>query len=321
MGAASKQKLVQQLEERRNPICPARPIIKPMRITILILASAMLVSGARSEHPQDAAVAHPPDKQWDQALFNLVIENQKKNDAAMDSYERIERVEIHKTAGENQTTEIKVSRVVPAGTGMAHLPVGADGQVVGSPAYRLELEKLEKSLVWASETGRAQHDAYEKIAKKRKEREDLIGTAHAAFVFTFMSGEMRASRVLLKYTMSPNPAFKPTTRAAAIFTRVRGTVWIDQQSGELARIEGEVMEDISIGLFLAKVYKGSHFMQERYEMVPGLWLPTFSQYDFDGRKFLSSFSLHERTFYSNYRLVGSPKEALELVRSELKQLH
>ena len=77
------------------------------------------------------------------------------------------------------------------------------------------------------------------------------------------------------------------------------------------------MEDISLGIFLAKVYKGSHFMQERYEMVPGLWLPTFSQYDFDGRKFLASFSLHERTFYSNYKLVGTPKEALALIRAEL----
>jgi hypothetical protein len=101
---------------------------------------------------------------------------------------------------------------------------------------------------------------------------------------------------------------------------VRGTVWVDEITGELARIEGEVTEDISLGLFLAKVYKGSRFMQERYEMAPGLWLPTFSQYDFDGRKFLSSFALHERTFYSNYRLVGTPKEALELVRSELKQM-
>ena len=80
------------------------------------------------------------------------------------------------------------------------------------------------------------------------------------------------------------------------------------------------MEDISLGIFLAKVYKGSHFMQERYEMAPGMWLPTFSQYDFDGRKFLASFSMHERTFFSNYRLVGPPKEALALVRSELQRV-
>ncbi len=71
----------------------------------------------------------------------------------------------------------------------------------------------------------------------------------------------------------PNPVFKPTTRNAMIFTKVRGTVWIDEQSGELAKIEGSVTEDISISLFLAKVYKGSSFMQERYEIFPGHWFP------------------------------------------------
>jgi len=290
-----------------------------MRIAILIFASFLIVADVRSERSQDAAAPHPADTQWNHALFDRVVENQKKNDAAMDSYERIERVEVRKTTADGQITDVRTSRVIPAGTGAAHLPIGPDGKPV-DPAYRLELEKLEKALVWAAETGRAQHDAYEKIAKKRKERADLIGAAKIAFIFTYIASEQRDSRTLLKYQMTPNPAFKPTSRATSIYTRVRGTVWIDEISGELARIEGEVMDDISLGLFLAKVYKGSHFMQERYEMVPGLWLPSFSQYDFDGRKFLASFSLHERTFYSKYRLVGGPTETLTLVRSELKQL-
>jgi hypothetical protein len=291
-----------------------------MYTAIFILTSILLAAAAQVDLPQEGATERPPDDQWNHALFYRVVENQKKNDAAMDLYERIERVESRRTNGDNQTTEVKTSRVVPAGTGAAHLPVGPDGQAVDATAYRVELEKLEKSLVWAVDTGRAQHDAYEKIAKKRKEREDLIGAARTAFVFTFLNREERGGRTLLKYRMTPNPTFKPTTRSTSVYTKVKGIVWIDQESGELARIEGEVTEDISLGLFLARVYKGSHFMQERYEMAPGLWLPTFSQYDFDGRKFFASFSVHDRTFYSNYRLVGTPKEALELVRGELRQL-
>jgi len=291
-----------------------------MHIAAFLLASAFFVFVGSSEYAQEAVAVHAVDKLNDHALFDRVVENQKKSDAAMDLYERLERVEIHKVNGENQSTEVKVSRVVPAGTGAAHLPVGPDGKVSDQNAYRAELERLEKSLVWAAETGRTQRDAYEKIAKKRREREELIGAARAAFLFNLIGSEQRDGHVLLKYRMDPNPAFKPTSRATSIYPRVRGTVWIDEGTGELARIEGEVTDDISLGLFLAKVYRGSRFMQERYEMVPGVWLPSFSQYDFDGRKFLSSFSLHERTFYSNYRRVGSPKEALELVRAELKEM-
>jgi hypothetical protein len=291
-----------------------------MYIAAFLLASVFVLFAGSSEYTQELVAGHALDKPNDHVLFDRVVENQKKNDAAMDLYERLERVEIHRVNGENQSTEVKVSRVVPAGTGAAHLPMGPDGKVSDQNAYRAELEKLERSLVWAAETGRTQREAYEKIAKKRREREELIGAARAAFLFTLIGAEQRDGRVLLKYRMDPNPAFKPTSRATSIYPRVRGTVWIDEATGELARIEGEVTDDISLGLFLARVYRGSRFMQERYEMVPGVWLPSFSQYDFDGRKFLSSFSLHERTFYSNYRRVGTPKEALELVRAELKEM-
>jgi hypothetical protein len=157
----------------------------------------------------------------------------------------------------------------------------------------------------------------EKYAKKKKDRNDLIDATRNAFLFTFLSNEPRGDRSLSKYKMEPNPAFKPTTRFTAIFPKVRGFLWVDEASSELARIEGEVTEDISVGLFLGKIYKGSHFMQERYEFQPGLWLASFSQYDFDGRKLFSGFSIHERTFYTNYRYLGPPREALAAIRQEL----
>ena len=291
-----------------------------MHTAVLIVVSALFVLAADAGYAQERVEAHAAEKHWDHALFDRVIENQKKNDAAMDIYERVERVESQKVSGENRVTETKISREVPSGIGAGRIPVGADGKPADPAAYRAELEKLEKSLVWASDTGRVQHEAYERIAKKKKDRNDLIGAAKTAFIFTYVSSELRDARTLLKFRMDPNPAFKPTSRTTAIYTRVRGVVWIDEASSELARIEGEVMEDLSLGIFLAKVYKGSHFMQERYEMAPGYWLPTFSQYDFDGRKFLASFSVHERTFYSNYRMVGPPKEALPLIRAELQRV-
>jgi hypothetical protein len=117
--------------------------------------------------------------------------------------------------------------------------------------------------------------------------------------------------------LEPNPAFKPTSRATAVFSKVRGFAWIDEDAGQIARVEVEVIEDISFGLFVGKIYKGSHFMQERYEVTPDIWLASFLQYDFDGRKFFLPFSVRERTFYSNYRRIGPPREALAVIRAEL----
>lgn len=268
--------------------------------------------------PPAADPAINPESQSD--LFGRVIANQKRMEVALDEYERTEKVEVRKTGSDAKPSEVRVWRRFPAGPAITKLPISVDGTPVNSELYREDLEKLEKYLVWAAQGGSAQQEAYAKAQRKRKERHDLIATTHDAFVFSRVGEEKRGEQILTKYAMVPNPKYKATTRNAVIFSKVRGTVWIDEESGELARIEGSVTEDISISLFLAKVYKGSHFMQERYEMAPGQWFPTYEQYDFDGRKFVVPFSMHERTFYSDYKRVGPPKEAVGVVRDELGKL-
>jgi hypothetical protein len=278
---------------------------------------ASLICG-QDPSPPAADPAINPESQSD--LFGRVIANQKRMEVTLDEYERTEKVEVRKTGSDAKPSEVRVWRRFPAGPAITKLPISVDGTPVNSELYREDLEKLEKYLVWAAQGGPAQQEAYAKAQRKRKERHDLIATTHDAFVFSRVGEEKRGEQTLAKYAMVPNPKYKATTRNAIIFSKVRGTVWIDEKSGELARIEGSVMEDISISLFLAKVYKGSHFMQERYEMASGQWFPTYEQYDFDGRKFVVPFSMHERTFYSDYKRVGPPKEAVSVVRDELSKL-
>ena len=253
-------------------------------------------------------------------LFRKVIANQEQSEKALDQYERIQREEIRGEASDPKPPEPKTWRVFPTGTGVNKIAVSPDGKPISTESYRNELQKLEKYLSWVVEDGLGQKEAYAKAERKRKERFDLLEATYQAFIFTPDGEEIRGGRTLLRYTITPNPNYRPTTRNTTIFTRVRGTIWIDKESSQMAKIDGSVTEDISIALFLAKVYKGSHFMQERYEVLPGVWQPTFEQYDFDGRKFLRPFSIHERTFYSDYKRVGPPKESVEGVRAELNKI-
>lgn len=271
---------------------------------------------AREPNPPEPTPPPPTDTE-NRNLLDRVIANQKRDDVAQFTYERLERQEIRKGVGGVQPPEIKVARAVPAGTGVDRIPVGPDGKPQDANAYRAELEKLERSLEWAVQEGRAQREAYDKIAKKQKERSDLIDATRSAFLYTFVAREPRGDSILAKYRMEPNPAYKGTSRATSMFGKVHGYLWIDEAAAQLARVEVEVMEDISLGGFLAKIYKGSHLVQERYEIAPGIWLPTYAQYDFDGRKFWMSFGIHEKTFYSQYRRIGPPKEALQAIRAEL----
>ena len=267
-----------------------------------------------SEQPAPEASASNGD------LFSRVIANQKRVDAELNVYERVERVEIRKTGSDPNPSEVKVWRVFPAGTGTSKIPLTAEAKPTSAESYRAALEKLQTTLIWAAESGPAQREAFAKVERRKKERNELIDSTRKAFVFTKIGEEMRGNRVLVKYEMTRNPAFKPANRNEMLFSKVRGTLWIDKETSELAKIEGQVTEDISLALFLAKVYRGSYFMQEWYEMAPGVWLPSYQQYDFDGRKFVVPFSIHERTFYAQYRRVGPPNEAVEAVRGELNKL-
>ncbi len=270
---------------------------------------------AKAQGSSVTAVASAPND-----LFNRVIANQKRSESLLDGYERTVRVEKRRTGRATDPPETKFWRFFPTGTGVDKIALSADGQPLTPQSYRSDLEKLEKYLLWIVQEGAAQREAYARAERKRKERYDLIEMTHQAFRFAYVGKEMRGNRALLRYSLSPNPDFKPATRNALLFTKVRGTLWIDEQTSQLAKVEGDITEDISLALFLAKIYKGSHFMQERYEIAPGVWEPTFEQYDFDGRKFLMPFSIHERTFYSGYKRVGLPKEAVEIVRAELSKL-
>ncbi len=289
-----------------------------MRVRRFILVAGLLPAFAAISLAQEPTAPLPQQTEAEKAaLLDLVLTNLRKSEQGMNVYERLERVELRKSGSDPVSPDVKISRVVPAGTGVDHIPIGPDGKPIDPDAYHTELVKLERSLSWAADDGHAQHDAYEKVAKKQKERDELVDATRTAFLYTLVATESRAGHVLYKYRMEPNPAYKATSRATSIFAKVKGYIWIDPEAGQLARVEGEVTGDITVGLFLAKVFKGSHFMQERYEMLPGLWMPSFSQYDFDGRRLFSPISVHERTFYSQFHRIGPPKEALATIRAEL----
>src|SRR5437868_7157428 len=162
-----------------------RRFIIKLPVTLLFVAGVLSFSPSYTFPGQSAATQGAPTDQERAALLEHVIANQKKDDAALFLYERIERLEIQKGTDARQPAEVKTVRAVPAGTGIDRIAVGPDGKPMDATAYRAELEKLEKSLMWAAEEGRPQREAYDKVAKKQKERADLIDSTRNAFLYTF----------------------------------------------------------------------------------------------------------------------------------------
>src|SRR5262249_42446219 len=154
--------------------------------------------------------------------------------------------ESRKPGAATGTVETRVFRLFPTGPGLDKLPLSPDGKPTDWSTYRAELEKLEKYLAWVVEDGSSQRDAYAKAERRRKERFDLIESTHQAFDFAFEGKEMRGNRQLLRYAMAPRKDYRPTSRMTTLFTKVRGTIWVDEQTSQLAKIAGEVTDDVSL---------------------------------------------------------------------------
>src|SRR5262245_27420595 len=130
-----------------------------------------------------------------------VITGVRESERALFLYERIEKVESRKDASDVTPQSVKVSRVVPAGTGIARISLGPDGKPPDAEAYRNDLNKLLNSLTWAAASGQPQREAYQRVQKKQKDRDDLIDATNSAFIFTFVEREQRGDRTLAKYRM------------------------------------------------------------------------------------------------------------------------
>src|SRR5579862_5199788 len=108
--------------------------------------------GATSLSPAPKGPDNPDNWTEDRrmAMLDQVIANQKKNDEGDSLYEHIEKKEIHK-GPPGTPPEIRVTRNIPAGTGVDKIALGPDGKPTDVAAYRAELEKLVHSLTWATE--------------------------------------------------------------------------------------------------------------------------------------------------------------------------
>ena len=230
-----------------SPVNPALPMTFPrmMKFPAMLaagIAGALLLAGplaARQALPQE-----PLPEAEKTALLARAAANEKKNELARDFYERIERREILNSAGNSQPAQITTVRAIPAGTGVARLPVRPDGAPADPAAFREALRKLSKTLEWAAGEGPAQREAYAKVTRKHNERIALIDATATAFLYTLDSRELRGGRVVSKVRFNPHPAFKPTSRSTSYFPKVSGFLWIDEAAAQILRIEGRLIEDI-----------------------------------------------------------------------------
>jgi len=266
----------------------------------------------------------PPSREQIHSLITRAIENQHRDDRALEEFERTEHIVGHKGENAGIFTDL-TERVVPSAAGNIKLKMGENGVPVSPELYRTELEFAVGALDLAVHPNDRYKEDMAKFDKRRHDHAELVDDAPKAFHATWAGRETRADssgqRTLMKLLLDPNPDYKPINRFAATFQHVHATLWVDEVQAQFARLEADIDTDITfVGGIAGKVYHGGHVVMVQEEVAPGIWLPTLYNYEVDGRKFMFAFGVHERTEITGYRRIGLPPEAVGILRNELNNL-
>jgi len=89
-----------------------------------------------------------------------------------------------------------------------------------------------------------------------------------------------------------------------MFSKVEGKLWVDKQDLGWIRADGEVIQPFSMGLFLARVLRGSHIMMmEQTRIDEGTWVPEHVEVWAAAKIFfVKSLVINRALTYSEYRL-------------------
>ena len=286
----------------------------------MFLANSPLADQANTQAPTISPNPAPTAEEL-ASLLSRLAENQHHNDRALEEFERVERVISHKDGENSANVPEHTDRVLPSGTGIMRLPMKQGASPVSPQAYRRELQGAISALELALHPNERYREDLVKFEKRRRDRAELVDAAAKAFRVTWAGRETHGSRTLAKLLLTPDPNYKPPSRLTTIFGHVRATLWVDESAGQIARTEAEITSDVDfVGGIVARIFHGGRFEMDKSEVAPEIWLPTLIVFDMDGRRFLFGFGIHERTEITNYRRVGPPAEAIELLRSELSSL-
>jgi hypothetical protein len=110
-------------------------------------------------------------------------------------------------------------------------------------------------------------------------------------------------RTAIAYDFSGNPDAKTHGMAEGAVKKVSGTVWIDEDSRQLIRMEAKLDEPFKVGGgLLASVQKGSSFVFEQAFVNGEIWLPTYAEANITGRMLLfKGIREHSIAHFSDYR--------------------
>lgn len=227
------------------------------------------------------------------------------------NYTLLERVELRRldAHGRVKLSEVRTYDVtLQEGTPYRQL-VQRDDRRLPPPEEKREQDSFARSIVarrQETEAERARRlSAYEKRPDWQREAWHELPEA-----FTFrLAGEGKLDgRSVFIIEAMPRQGYQPQSPTARLFRSLKGRFWVDRQDHQIVRVEVEVIDTISFGLFLVRVAKGSSATLELKCVNDGIWLPDRLQISASARLgLLQTLRIERSVVYSRYSSGGDAR--------------
>jgi hypothetical protein len=222
-------------------------------------------------------------------------------------YTFLQRVELRRldAQGKVKSSEVETYDVtLQDGTPYRQL-VQRDDRPLAPTEEKREQERFAKSLAGRRQQTEAERakrlSAYEKRPDWQREAWHELPDG---FDFRLVEEGKLDGRSVFIIEAMPRQGYQPRSRTAKLFRSLKGRFWVDQQDHQIVKVEAEVIDTISMGLFLVRIAEGSRATLELRRVGDGVWLPDRLQLFASARLgLLKALRIEQGVRYSRYSSV------------------
>ena len=224
-------------------------------------------------------------------------------------YTYVERDENRRldSEGRVKSEDVDVSRTILVNGVPFEQLVERNGRPPSAEEERKQKEKLDK-LKRETPEQRA-----ERLRKQEEENTSLVREVPKAFDFQLVGEEVVNGRPAYVLQATPHPGYHAQGKYGKMFSKVEGKLWVDKQDLGWIKVDGQVIQPFSMGLFLARVLRGSHITMEQTRVDDGIWMPERVEVRAAAKIFFVKSLVIDRVLtYSEYRLAEAGVPTTEI---------
>jgi hypothetical protein len=263
-----------------------------MLLAMFAASAALFAQSSGPEKPQNYASVLDARQ-----IVSPSVAATQHNWQARDHYTYMERDEDRRldSHGLVKSEDVDVTSMMLVNGARFEQLMEHNGQLPSAAQQRKRDEDLEKL---KHETPEEQAARLRKDQENRSFLRDLL----EAFDFQLIGEEIVDGRPAYVLHATPHPGYHARGKYGNMFSKVEGKLWVDKRDFGWIKVDGQVTQSFSMGLFVARVQRGSHIILEQTCVGDGVWVPKRLEVRASARiLFVKSLDMERILTYSDYR--------------------